>query len=70
MPHTDYISKLLGMGSINILDLNSDDKAIVIAFKLQRRPHICPDCAGITNKVHDCRIQIVKDVPAFGKKLI
>ncbi len=70
MPHTDYISKLLDMGSINILDLNFDDKAIVIAFKLQRRPHICPDCAGITDKVHDYRIQIVKDVPAFGKKLI
>lgn len=70
MPHTDYISKLFDMGSINILDLNSDDKTIVVAFRLQRRPHVCPSCGGITDKVHDYRNQQVKDIPAFGRKLI
>ncbi len=27
-----------------------DDETIVVAFKLQRRPHVCPDCGGITEK--------------------
>jgi len=52
------------------LDLNFDEKAIVVAFKLQRRPHVCPNCGGITDTVHDYREQMVKDVPAFGKKFI
>lgn len=68
MPHTDYISKLLDIGSINILDLNFNDKTIGIAFRLQRRPHVCPDCGGVTDIVHDYRTQKVKDIPAFGKK--
>ena len=44
MPQSDYISKLLDIGSINILDLNINDKSIVVALRLQRRPLICPDC--------------------------
>ncbi len=70
MSHTDYIAKLFDMGSINILDLNLDDETIVVAFKLQRRPHVCPDCGGITEKVHDYRNQRVKDIPAFGMLLM
>lgn len=42
MPHTDYISKLFNMGSINISDLNFDDQIIVVAFRLQRRLYVLP----------------------------
>lgn len=70
MPHTDYISKLLDIEGINIIDLNYDEETIVLAFKLHRRPHVCPDCGGITDEVHDYRKQRVKDIPAFGKKLL
>ncbi|MCX7759482.1 MAG: transposase family protein, partial [bacterium] len=70
MPHSDYISKLLDIGSISISDLNLDENTIVVAFRLQRRAHVCPDCGGITDKVHDYRNQRVKDIPVLGKKLI
>ena len=38
-------------------------------FAMQRRPHKCPSCGGLTDQVHDYRIQVVKDTPALGKKL-
>ena len=70
MPHTDYISKLLDIEGINILDLTSDHETFVVTFRLQRRPHVCPDCGGITDIVHDYRNQRVKDIPTLGRKLI
>ena len=32
-------------------------------------PHKCPCCGKITDKIHDYREQVIKDIPAFGKHL-
>lgn len=33
-----------------------------------RKPHKCHCCNTLTNTVHDYREQVIKDIPAFGKK--
>jgi transposase len=34
------------------------------------KPHACPCCGQQTGRVHDYRLQPVKDIPAFGKHVI
>ncbi|WP_418750484.1 transposase family protein, partial [Frisingicoccus sp.] len=40
-----------------------------IFFSLKRKPHTCPHCHTVTEKVHDYRLSILKDLPIMSKKL-
>ena len=35
-----------------------------------RKPHVCPSCGCITNRIHDYRHQKIKDLPSFNKNVI
>jgi transposase len=68
MPISDCISKLLELEDIILNDLQTTNTEVHISFSLKRRPHICPSCGSITDKVHDYRHSIIRDLPFMGKK--
>ena len=69
MPISDCISKLLELEDIILNDLQTTNTEVHISFSLKRRPHICPSCGSITDKVHDYRHSIIRDLPFMDKKL-
>jgi len=62
-----FTEKLLGLQEVNITNIESDEKNIIIYAEMERKEHTCKNCKTRTNKIHDYRIQTIKDVPAFGK---
>lgn len=69
MPQQDYTPKLLDLKSMNVLDVQVSEDELIIEFEMNRRSHECPRCGGWTDRVHDYRIQIVKDTPVLGKMI-
>ena len=46
------------------------DGGLLVDVELPRRAHRCPDCGRWTDRVHDYRLQRVKDSNAFGKPVV
>ena len=59
--------KLTGMQGIIINNIESNEKEVHIYCELERKPHKCPNCGCVTDCVHDYRVQVIKDIPSFGK---
>lgn len=68
MPNNDFTTKLLELEDVNINDVQSTNTEIHIHFTMNRRTHKCPKCGNLTDKVHDYRVSIIKDIPFMGKK--
>ena len=66
----DFSAKLPDMEHLELNNIEIGAQATVISFKLQRRAHTYPQYGCITDKVHDYRLQVIKDVPDIGKQLI
>lgn len=66
MLNEHYIEKLIGFKDAHITKIDSNNKEIHIYFELERKIHNCPHCHQQTDTVHDYRIQVFKDAPAFG----
>ena len=69
MLYKHFTEKLLGLQGIEIENIEEIDNSIHIYCKLERKAHRCPDCSATTNTIHDYREQIIKDIPAFGKRV-
>ena len=67
MPTSNFTAKLLELEDIIISDFTSSNTEIHIHFSLPRKACTCPHCLGLTDKVHDYRISIIKDLPLMGK---
>lgn len=65
-----YIEKLLGLKDIILDNVKEISGEMHIYIRMQQRVHICPKCQNTTSKVHDYRMQLVKDAPAFGNRTI
>ncbi len=59
----DYTAKLLDLEDVNITKVENFESGVHIWVELPRREHKCPCCGARTDRVHDYREQIVKDVP-------
>ena len=70
MPISNYIADLLGLEDVIIKNVESTDTENHVYFTLKRRPHTCPHCSAVTDKVHDYRTSILKDLPFMGKKTL
>ena len=64
-----FTEKLLGLQDVDIEKLEGIDNSIHINCRLKRKPHKCPCCGKLTDKVQDYREQPIKDIPAFGKHI-
>ena len=67
MLYTYSIEKLTGLQGIIINNIESNEKEVHIYYELERKPHKCPNCGCVTDCVHDYRVQVIKDIPCFGK---
>ena len=65
----DYTTTLLGLENVSINFINEVSDSIYINITTSPRNTSCPRCKAITARVHDYRIQKVKDVPFRNKKL-
>lgn len=55
------------MQDILIENIEEIDDTIHIYCKIERKIHKCPACRSHTDKIHNYREQIIKDIPTFGK---
>ena len=63
MLNQDYTSKLLNLEDVIITNAENISNQLHISIELPRRKHTCPCCGAVTDRVHDYRMQVIKDVP-------
>ena len=63
MLNQDYTSKLLNLEDVIITNVENISDQLHVSIELPRRKHICPCCGAETDRVHDYRMQVVKDIP-------
>ena len=68
MPDQDYTAKLLNLEDViftNVENRNVENRSdgLHIYVELPRKEHTCPACGSVTDRVHDYRMQTVKDIP-------
>lgn len=61
--------KILGLSNLIIKNMISYQDTTYFEVEMIRKPHKCPCCGTMTKRIHDYRIQKVKDLPAFGKNI-
>ena len=70
MLYTNYTEELTGLKDILIKSLERGSNFLHIHVQMHQRVHKCPRCNHSTSKVHDYRVQRIKDVSAFGLNTI
>lgn len=70
MLYTHFTEKLLGLQGVCIKKVERTEENCIIHAELERKPHTCPCCRTATDKIHDYRRQVIKDIPAYGKNTI
>jgi len=66
--HTNNsIKNLLGFKDISIKKIIHNDTCIEIYLETKKRVCTCPNCNSKVTRVHDYRIQRIKDIPLFFK---
>ena len=63
MLNQDYTAKLLNLEDVIITNVENISNQLHISIELPRRKHICPYCGAETDRIHDYRMQTIKDVP-------
>ena len=63
MSKENIIRKLIGIQDVNVKEIKENEKSIDIYIDLDAKPHKCPCCGYTTSKIHDYRIQKVRDIP-------
>ena len=59
----DYTAELLNLEDVIITNVENISDQLHIHIELPRKNHICPCCGAVTDRVHDYRMQVIKDVP-------
>lgn len=63
----DNTTKLLGLEDAIVKNVSEDAGNCHIELELPRRKHKCPCCGESTDRIHDYRMQTIKDLPICGK---
>ena len=59
----DYTAEFLNLEDVIITKVENISDQLHISIELPRRKHVCPCCGAETDRVHDYRMQVVKDIP-------
>ena len=59
----DYTAEFLNLEDVIITNVENISDQLHISIELPRRKHVCPCCGEVTDRVHDYRLQVLKDVP-------
>ncbi len=68
MLNHNYITELLKSKDIIFHQVVENEKEVELHISQTQKPHKCPKCGSITSKIHDYRVQRVKNVPIMGKR--
>ena len=60
---TDYTAELLNLEDVIITGVENISEQLHIYVELPRTKHICPACGATTDRIHDYRMQTIKDLP-------
>ena len=60
---TDYTAKLLNLEDVIITNVENISDQLHIYIELPRGEHVCPACGADTDRIHDYRMQTIKDIP-------
>ena len=63
MLNQDYTAQLLNLEDVIITNVENISEELHIFIELPRKAHTCPVCGSVTDRVHDYRMQTIKDVP-------
>ncbi len=66
MLYSDCIENLIGLKDVIVNEIKEVSGEKHIYLSMMKRYHHCPVCGRMTSKVHDYRMQIVKDLPFSG----
>lgn len=73
MLQQDYIAKLLDLEDVIVTNIETtveeNEDVLHVYLELPRKKHTCPCCGQQTDRIHDYRIQVVKDRP-LGRKTV
>ena len=61
--HNYFINKLLNLEDVIVKKVVHADTFVKIHLETKPKEHICPNCGALTKRVHDYRIQLIKDLP-------
>ena len=67
MLYLHYTEKLIDLQDLIVENIVRDHSTTTIYAQMPRKKHSCPCCHTSTDKIHDYRNQLIKDIPAFGK---
>ena len=70
MLYEDCISELLGMEGVTLKKADNRTDSIHIYLQMKVYEHKCPRCESVVKKIHDYRLQIVKDLAILGKPTV
>ncbi len=70
MLNNDYTEKLIGLKDVILDNVEEIGDTRHIYLHMPQRINVCPRCGCHTSKVHDYRVQKVKDIPAYGLQTI
>ena len=59
----NYTAKLLNLEDVMITNVENISEELHIYIELPQKEHTCPACGSVTDRVHDYRMQTIKDVP-------
>ena len=59
----DYTAEFLNLEDVIITKVENISDQLHISIELPRGNHVCPCCGAVTDRVHDYRMQVIKDVP-------
>ena len=69
MLYNYFTENLIGLQGLIVKEVKKRNDLVDVYGELERKTHICPKCGNQTEKIHDYREQIIKDIPAFGKNI-
>ena len=59
----DYTLKILNLKDVIIKNVENVSDQLHIYIELPRKTHTCPVCGAKTDRIHDYRMQVIKDIP-------
>jgi transposase len=66
----NFIENLLGLQDIKVTSVNVNDGSVEIYSESKNKFAICPRCHGITQGVHDNRVQLYEHLDICGKSTV
>ena len=63
-------TNLTGLQDLILKNTDYFGNTLLISAEMERRYHKCPCCGEITDKIHDYRTQMIKDISSFGNFVI